>query len=119
MLNRFPLILVLAVTTAGPLAAADTTGMCLDQTGTDDAQCQCATEALAEEIGEEDAEMYNAVGVLYLDGKANGQEEEAAWAAAIETVAGQNDTDQAELLERMNAAREAHSTSIEGCKTSE
>ncbi|MEQ8294520.1 MAG: hypothetical protein RIA08_20155 [Roseovarius sp.] len=116
MLKRFPFILVLAMATSGPAAAADTTAMCLDQTGTDDAQCQCATQALAEEIGEEDADMYNAVGVLYLDGKANGQEEEAAWDAAIETVAGQNDTDQAELLERMNSAREAHGEAIESCE---
>lgn len=113
---RFPLISALVVALPGAVAAADTTGMCLDRTGTGDAQCQCATEALTEEIGEEEASTYNAVGVLYLDGKANGQEEEAAWDSAIETVAGQNDTDQAELLERMNAAREAHDDAIKTCE---
>ena len=112
MLKHIPFILVLAMVASGPATAADTTAMCLDQSGNDDTQCECATDALAEEIGEEDADMYNAVGVLYLDGKANGQEEEAAWDAAIETVAGQNDTDREELLERMNAAREAHDEAI-------
>ncbi|MEQ8899170.1 MAG: hypothetical protein RID23_18975 [Roseovarius sp.] len=113
---RFPLVLIFAMAASGQAAAADTTSMCLDQSGTDDTQCQCATEALAEKIGEEDADAYNAVGVLYLDGKANGQEEDAAWEAAIETVAGQNDTDQADLLERMNAAREAHGEAITSCE---
>ncbi|KZY45052.1 hypothetical protein A3731_06505 [Roseovarius sp. HI0049] len=115
MSTRFPLFLIIAMAAYGPAAAADTTSMCLDQSGTGDAQCQCATDALAEKIGKEDADAYNAVGVLYLDGKANGQEEEAAWEAAIET-AGQNDTDQADLLERMNAAREAHEEAIETCE---
>lgn len=116
MPTRFPLVLIFTIAASGQVAAADTTSMCLDQSGTEDTQCQCATDTLAEKIGEEDADIYNAVGVLYLDGKANGQEEEAAWDAAIETVAGQNDTDQADLLERMNAAREAHDEAITSCK---
>ena len=70
----------------------------------------------AEDIGEEDAELYNAVSVLYLDGKANGQEMGDAWDAAIETVAMQSEMDQTELLERMNAAGKAHKEAISACK---
>ena len=111
-----PLALVLIFTAAGPVAAADTTTMCLDQSGTSEAQCTCATNELKEDIGEEDAELYNAVSVLYLDGKANGQEMGDAWDAAIETVAMQSEMDQTELLERMNAAGKAHKEAITACK---
>lgn len=114
-----PLTFALTVIVAGPAAAADTTTLCLDKSGVDEAQCTCATEALTEEIGEEDAELYNAVAVLYIDGKANGQDMGAAWDAAIETVAMQSEVDQTDLLERMNAAGKAHRAAIKDCKTSE
>lgn len=111
-----PFTLTLILAAAGPVVAADTTTMCLDRTGTTEAQCTCATKALKEEIGEEDAERYNAVAVLYIDGKANGQDMGAAWDAAVETVAMQNEMDETELRERMNAAGKAHRAAIKDCE---
>lgn len=112
-LITFPLVLALAA--VGQAAFADTTGMCLDQTGTDDAQCTCASEALTEEIGEEDAGLYNSVGLLYLDGKTNGQDMAEAWDAAIEAVAAQNEIGRTALRERMNVAGMAHRDAIAAC----
>ena len=53
---------------------------------TEKQKAESATKELKEDIGEDDAELYNAVSVLYLDGKANGQEMGDAWDVAHAAV---------------------------------
>ena len=97
-------------------AAADATAMCLEGNGMTDAQCACATEALADEIGGGDADLYHAVGTRYLENKAAGQSVGDAWDAAIAETAVEAGLGHTALLTRMNAAGKAHRGAMKRCK---
>lgn len=97
-------------------ALADATAMCLDMGGTTEAQCACATEALAGIVGEEEAALYDAVGTRYLANLASGQGMGDAWDAAIAETAADNGLGRTALLTRMNDAGKAHRGAIAACQ---
>lgn len=97
-------------------AMADATAMCLERTGTTEAQCACATDALAGEVGADDAALYDSVGTRYIANKAGGQGMADAWDAAIAETAGEAGLGRTALLTRMNAAGTAHRAAMKACK---
>lgn len=97
-------------------ALADATAMCLEMGGTTEAQCACATEALAGIVGAEDAALYGAVGTRHLANRAAGQGMGDAWDAAIAETAAEAGLGRTALLGRMNDAGKAHRGAVAACR---
>ncbi|MFX0545266.1 hypothetical protein ACEWPL_006930 [Roseovarius sp. S1116L3] len=110
------LISLLLFALYGGAASADGMAMCLDKSGTTQAQCACAESALTQEIGAEEAEVYDRVGTRYLESRAAGQSMGDAWDAAIAANAAEIGTGRIALLIRMNAAGKAHRDAIKACE---
>ncbi|MGA9253711.1 MAG: hypothetical protein WBV71_14845 [Roseobacter sp.] len=96
-------------------ALADAQAMCLEGDGATEAQCSCATAALAQEVGVDEAGLYDQVGTLYLANKVAGQSMGDAWDAAIAEVAGRARLGRTALLTRMNSAGRIHRDAIKSC----
>ena len=108
-------ILALMATFTGQPALADAAGMCLIMAGTTEEQCTCATEALASEIGAEEAALYDATSTRYRANMSAGQSRGDAWDAALNETASENGFSASDLLRRMNEAGKAHRNAIKSC----
>jgi hypothetical protein len=101
---------------AAGAASADATAMCLDDDDNSAARCACATEALAAEVGAEDAGFYDMVGTRYLANRKDEQGMAESWDAAIVDTAAEAGIGSIALLTRMNAVGTAHRSAIKACR---
>ncbi|MFX0541650.1 hypothetical protein ACEWPM_007945 [Roseovarius sp. S4756] len=107
-------LLLFALSSAG--ASAGGVAMCLEKSGTTEAQCACAEAALIEEIGADDAGIYDRVGTRYLESREAGQSMGDSWDAAIAATAAEIGVGRTALLTRMNVAGKAHRGAIKACE---
>lgn len=106
VIRTLPPFLVLLLA-AGPLQADDAVvGMCLDL-GKSGTVCDCAAEALREEVGETDYALYESVGSVYRQNQQAGQDASAAWSAALNSVGAR--------LRDTNPLGAAHRKAVRSC----
>ncbi len=86
--------------------------LCLAHYEADD--CVCATEALAVEIGPEDLDLCDAIGLAFIAHSEAGAGYIDAWDAASEDVAAARNI--SGLTSCTNATRSAHAAAIAACQ---
>jgi predicted RNA polymerase sigma factor len=106
-------IILLPVVAAAQDAADSVLGMCVGL-GTPEA-CECAAEALREEIGDADYALYEGVGADYLARMAGGEGRASAWTSAVETAAAAIGQSRTTLMTRTNEIGSTHSAAIKAC----
>ncbi|OWU86180.1 hypothetical protein ATO6_04840 [Oceanicola sp. 22II-s10i] len=104
-----------AATSEDPAPGDGVTAMCALR---DDPEvCTCATEALQDEVTEEDFAAYDRIGADFTARREAGEPLEAAWDAALAPVADDMGLRPNKLQAQMNPVGRAHRTAIRGCKS--
>jgi hypothetical protein len=98
---------------AGASAGDAVVAMCMERD--EEAVCNCASEALLEQIGEEDYAIYEAIGEDYLARLEAGEGRVDAWMAASRTEAGKRGLGNVALMGRTNEIGNVHRAAIKDC----
>ena len=109
------LVLILSLVTtvishAGQDGAYD---MCAER-GKPSGVCECASERLKSEIGDDYA-LYASIGSVYLANKQAGMAMGDAWDAAVKSVAGQRGSSFTTTLQQTNDIGKAHRKAMKNC----
>lgn len=77
--------------------------------------CVCAARQLKSEMGNDNYDLYETIGVAYIANKANGMNMGDAWDAAVKAEANKRGTGFAKTLKQTNAIGKAHRKAINSC----
>ena len=85
--------------------------MCLHS----DEICVCAARQLKTEVGNDNYDLYEAIGLAYIANKTNGMNRGDAWDAAVKAESNKRGTGFAKTLNQTNAIGKAHRKAINSC----
>jgi hypothetical protein len=81
-----------------------------------DEVCACAAKQLKSDVGDDDYELYAAVGAAYIANQASGMQAGDAWDAAVKAESGRHGLGFTDTLNRTNAIGKAHRKAMKACK---
>ncbi len=111
-------MVALALSCAAPALAQGpdgVTAMCLEREETAEV-CDCAAQALRDQIGAEDYALYAAIGADYVARLAEGAGRVEAWTDASQAVADESGQGLTALMSQTNDIGQAYRTAIKDCR---
>lgn len=89
--------------------------MCLDTRSATDAQCECATRALADTVSPQDAARYDPIAVRFVSNRGTGQAWVGAWNSAVAEVAVYEGLTAGGLQKAVNPLAAVHREAMKSC----
>jgi hypothetical protein len=108
---KIKMIILITLLFFGSARADSVEDMCSDS----DKICACAASQLKSEVGDDDYNLYQAIGAAYIANQAQGMGMGDAWDAAVKAEANKRGSGFTKILSRTNSIGNAHRKAIESC----